>query len=256
MILTAISWVASSASWTVPRNLSAVEHTRPLVEASSSSSAWLSPAMALSAGRTWVGREFQIACPPFVRKERSRIPRALTDGHAGSVTEDVEKQGERAGKPEGSAVGQPAYLERLSYRRLKHIAQTYGRQPCRVPICACSRWGFKPRVADALVRSAAPFRLSRRRSAGVFFLWLSVGSPRPAVSGILLWARTPHRSARSSGRSRMSIPANRTPLGTRKHRDALDTIHPPSTPPASRDDAPDILQLTRTRRVHGAATST
>lgn len=48
MILTAISWHASSASWTVPRNLSARLNTSRLVDRSSSSNAWPSPTMALS----------------------------------------------------------------------------------------------------------------------------------------------------------------------------------------------------------------
>ena len=39
-------------------------------------------------------------------------------------------------------------------KRLKHATRTHGGQPCRVPICACSGWGFPSHaVADALVRS-------------------------------------------------------------------------------------------------------
>lgn len=83
-------------------------------------------------------------------------------------------------------------------RRLKHATRTYDGQPYRVPICACSRWGFPSRaVADALVRSyrtVSAFlplpRAEARVRGGVFFsVALSVGSPRPAVSWHLaLWS--------------------------------------------------------------------
>ena len=92
-------------------------------------------------------------------------------------------------------------------RRLKHATRTYGGPPCRVPICACSGWGFPSRaVAGALVRSYRtvsaflPFlRAEARVRGGVFFsVALSVGSPRPAVSWHLaLWSPDfPHAEAR------------------------------------------------------------
>ena len=61
--------------------------------------------------------------------------------------------------------------------RLKHATRTYGGPPCRVPICACSGWGFPSHVvADALVRSyrtVSAFlplpRAEARVRGGVFF---------------------------------------------------------------------------------------
>ena len=100
-------------------------------------------------------------------------------------------------------------------RRLKHATRTYGGPPCRVPICACSGWGFPSRaVADALVRSYRTvsaflplWRAEARGHGGVFFsVALSVGSPRPAVSWHpALWSPDfPHTEVRDRlARSRM-----------------------------------------------------
>lgn len=105
-------------------------------------------------------------------------------------------------------------------RRLKHATRTYGGQPCRVPICACSRWGFPSRaVADALVRSyrtVSAFlplpRAEARVRGGVFFsVALSVGSPRPAVSWHLaLWSPDfPHACHEGWSRDRLARFAKR-----------------------------------------------
>ena len=68
------------------------------------------------------------------------------------MTENVEKK--NASGPVSRVLSLDDHLSRTCVAaRLKHATRTYGGPPCRVPICACSGWGFPSHaVADALVR--------------------------------------------------------------------------------------------------------
>ena len=97
---------------------------------------------------------------------------------------------ERADKP-GSVVGATIYLERTSPCASSTQPERTEGRPYRVPICACSRWGFPSRaVADALVRSCrtvSAFLPRDRSRTGEFpFLWhFPSGCPAQPLAGIL-----------------------------------------------------------------------
>ena len=114
---------------------------------------------------------------------------------------DLQQNVVNASGPISRVLSLDDHLSRTSVaRRLKHATRTYGGPPCRVPICACSGWGFPSRaVADALVRSYRtvsaflPQLLPRRVFAGEFsFLWhFPSGRPAQPLAGILPYgART------------------------------------------------------------------